>query len=96
METTDEVPDWAKVWLDRDVAQWLHTTADREFGGNVELCMNEMLRVVMAVSTKPDDPWAGVERHRRAFARGAADRRSREVKEPAIRLIKKNDGTPPG
>jgi hypothetical protein len=70
METTDEVPDWAKVWLDRDVAAWLHVQADRFFGGNVDLALNEFLRVVMEMSAKPDDPWAGIEAHRRAHARG--------------------------
>jgi hypothetical protein len=73
MDTTDEVPDWAKVWFDRDVAEWLHVIADKYFAGNVELAMNEMLRITMAMYNKPDDRWAGIEEHRRAHARGEAE-----------------------
>lgn len=77
--TTDEVPDWAKVWLDHDVATWLHVIADKYFAGNVELAMNEMLRVTMAMSTKPDDPWAGIMAQQKAHSRGQreAERRRR-------------------
>lgn len=98
METTDEVPDWAKLWLDRDVAQWLHIEADRYFGGNVELCTNEMLRIVMAMSMNPEDPWIDVIQHGNAHARGRLEQRLRAPKPPpAIRLRRPGeDGTPPG
>lgn len=79
METTDEVPDWAKVWLDRDVATWLHLIADKYFAGDVGLALNEMLRIPMAMHNKPDDPWAGIMAHRWSKARGEDEmaRRSR-------------------
>lgn len=79
MATTDEVPDWAKLWLDRDVAQFLHVLADKYFGGNVELTMNELLRISMAMYNKPDDRWAGIEAHRRAHARGESERVRRSL-----------------
>lgn len=81
METTDEVPDWAKIWLERDVASWLHVIADRYFAGNTELALNEMLRIPMALSTKPDDPWAGIEAHRKAKMRGEYEQKMRKRSE---------------
>lgn len=71
-DDTDEVPDWAKVWLDRDVAAWLHLQADKYFGGDINLTLNEMLRIPMAMSAKPDDPWAGITAHRQARSAGEA------------------------
>jgi hypothetical protein len=70
METTDEVPDWAKVWLDLDVAAWLHEVADKYFAGSVQLALNEMLRVPMAMSQKPDDRWVGLEAKKKAHEAG--------------------------
>lgn len=78
--TTDEVPDWAKLWLDRDVAVWLHEIADKYFGGNIELTLNEMLRVPMAMSAKPDDPWAGIMAHQKSRSRGEYEAEQRRRK----------------
>lgn len=66
---TDEVPGWAQLWLDEDVAAWLHAEADAYFGGNVENAMNHHLRLAMtrqqywrSLPPDPDgnaprDPW---------------------------------------
>lgn len=70
MSTTDEVPDWAKLWLADDVAAWLHKIAVTYFGGDVEMALNEMLRVPMAMSSQPDNPWAGIEAQLAARERG--------------------------
>jgi hypothetical protein len=91
MESTDEVPDGEKLWLDRDVATWLHLEADRHFAGNVELCMNEMLRIVMQMSLHPDDPWIDVIQHQNARARGRREQALQAPKPPpAIRLRSRN------
>ncbi len=57
-----ESPDRAinPLWLDEDVAQFLHDLADREFGGDVEAAMNDCLRAMMAAMTPPSDPWGAV------------------------------------
>lgn len=56
----DEVPDWAKLWLDIEVAEWLHRQADDYFDGNVERALNETLRLAMERQrywrSLPDDP----------------------------------------
>ncbi len=57
-DETNKVPEWAKIWLDMDVATWLHEQADRHYGGNVELALNETLRAVKARMTNPGDLWA--------------------------------------
>jgi hypothetical protein len=62
-ESTDEVPDWANVWLDDDVAAWLHEQADEHFDGDVGRTLNSAVRVVMALVTQPQDPWAAVVTH---------------------------------
>lgn len=59
-DSPDEVPDSALVWLDHDVAVWLHTEADRHYGGDVSKALNDTVRVVMAAVERPNDPWAAV------------------------------------
>jgi hypothetical protein len=61
---TEQVPDWAKVWLHRDVAQWLHALADAKFQGDVEAALNATVRSVMNQQREPRpqdqvsaDPW---------------------------------------
>lgn len=48
------------LWLDEDIAVFLHELADREFGGDVELAMNDCLRAIMDAMAQPNDPWAAV------------------------------------
>lgn len=48
------------LWMDEDVAQFLHDLADLHYEGNVEKAMNESLRAVMIAMRTPEDPWAGV------------------------------------
>ena len=74
MDTTDEVPDWAKLWLDRDVAEFLHKIADEHFDGNVELTLNELIRILKAMYNKPDDMWAGIEAQNLAHHRVQSER----------------------
>lgn len=60
--TTDEVPDETPYRLDEDVTDWLYALADQDYGGDVELALNEALHVVMEVSIGREDPWAAIER----------------------------------
>jgi len=68
-ETTDDVPDWAKIWLDLDTAQWLHELADRDYGGDINVALNSVLRAEMARTAKPQDKWAGLEVRRKTLRR---------------------------
>lgn len=60
-------PDWSSIWLDPDVAQWLHEQAERLFGGDTGLALNEFIRVLMAMERQPDDMWAAPQAKLRAF-----------------------------
>lgn len=79
-----ERPDYPEgaFWLDRDVVQFLYVIADKYFGGNRDLALNEMLRITMAMYQKPGDLWAGVEQHKWAHIRGETERRRQELKDP--------------
>lgn len=48
------------LWLDLDVAEYLHQIADAYYDGDVEQAMNACIRAVMAAEKAPDDPWAGI------------------------------------
>lgn len=48
------------LWLDRNVAVWLHRVADEHYGGDVERAMNEALRAMMMAEANPEDPWAAI------------------------------------
>lgn len=48
------------LWLDRDLAVWLHELAVTRFDGDVERAMNNCIRAVMIAEAQPDDPWAAV------------------------------------
>lgn len=48
------------LWLDRDVAAWLHRVADERYGGDVQRAMNVKLTVAMLVDLHPEDPWRGI------------------------------------
>lgn len=71
-----ESPDRAvnPLWLAEDVAEFLHDLADKEFGGDVELAMNESIRAIMVAMQEPDNPWAAVSWQ----ARRKAERRGRQ------------------
>lgn len=69
MDTTDEVPDWAKLWLEPDVAAFLHRVADSYFNGDVNLALNEVLRINVAMYEKPNDMWAGIVAQNEAHVR---------------------------
>ncbi len=62
--------EWPPLSLDRDVAVWLHILADRDYDGDMRLALNEMLRVVMAQSQGPGEPWAALERRHRGRVQG--------------------------
>jgi hypothetical protein len=72
-----ERPEYPKgaFWLDRDVAEHVIIVADKYFGGNRDLALNELVRVTMAMYAKPDDMWAGIERQKLAHWRGEREQR---------------------
>lgn len=45
------------LWLDPDVAAWLHRVAEANYDGDVQRAMNVKLRVAMLATEPPDDPW---------------------------------------
>lgn len=55
-----DVPERAKLWLDDDVARWLHFVADDRYQGDVGRAMNVMLRVAMKVHENPERPWSAI------------------------------------
>lgn len=61
------------LWLDRDVAEWLHRIADEHFNGDVEKAMNTCLNALMKAEEKPDDCWAAIT----SLAASRAPRRAR-------------------
>ena len=67
----NDIPETALLWLDRDVAAWLHRVADRDFGGDRQLALNGELRATMAADPVRDDPWALV--RARAMVRQGLD-----------------------
>jgi transposase-like protein len=77
MSSSGESPSPEQVWIDADVGRWLHVIADKYFGGNVSLCLNEIVRISMAMYNKPDDHWVATEAHNIAHQRGAAEARKR-------------------
>lgn len=79
MASREEVPDPEQVWIDPDVGKWLHLIADKYFGGNVSLCLNELVRISMAMYAKPDDHWVATEAHNIAHLRGEAEVRRRTL-----------------
>lgn len=61
--------------LDDDVALVLHDIAERRFGGDVQMALNEELRAILLAELKPDDPWAAIGYQavsREQFRRGSA------------------------
>lgn len=80
MTERPEYPEGA-FWLDRDVVEFLNVIAEKYFGGNRDLALNEMVRVTMAMYNKPDDMWAAVDRHKWAHQRGQSEARRRRLKD---------------
>jgi hypothetical protein len=94
--TTGEVPDPEQVWIDADVGRWLHLIAGKYFGGNVSLCLNEIIRISMAMYNKPDDLWVATERHNLAHEKGATEARRREARRRLLAQEAGHDETLPG
>lgn len=67
--------------LDDDVDRWLQELADRDFGGDAQLALNESLRAVMVAMREPQDPWAAVTWQ----ARRKAQRSGRPLTDPELR-----------
>lgn len=68
-KTTDEVPPSARLWLDPDVARWLHLQADKHYAGDVERALNEAIRTVMLQVAEPGNPWAALQHQLRSRQR---------------------------
>lgn len=62
---SDDVPDYAKVWLELDVAQFLHEEADLHYDGDVSVALNTIMRAVIKLSQNPEDPWAFIDKRMR-------------------------------
>lgn len=57
------------LWLDEDLAQWLHELAEGDhYDGDVQQVMNDCIRACMVAMTEPEDMWAGVSWQARAKA----------------------------
>ena len=63
-EPTSDGPE--PLYLDREVAEWLHRIANEYCGGDVSRAMNQGLRALMEAERKPDDPWAAISKLARA------------------------------
>lgn len=64
-----DIPESAQLWLERDVAEFLHQVADEYFDGDRPLALNELLRIPMAMYAKPSDVWAAIEQQNAAHVR---------------------------
>lgn len=48
------------MWLDREVAVWLHKLANEHYRGNVQTAMNEALKAIMKMEQNPEDRWKAI------------------------------------